>query len=72
MPRVNEWAISYRKSEKLPTHNVNTTNYVEVSFRIDKEILFNRTMCYNLGELLDVVLDDSSFYSRKCVDVGNY
>ena len=38
LPRKEEWAISERIRKKLCTHYVDTTNYVEVSFRITKDI----------------------------------
>ena len=59
LQRKEEWAISERIENPLSTHNVNTTNYVEISFRITKDNQFNRVKAYNLPDLLDIVLDDS-------------
>ena len=42
LPRKEEWAISERIENHLSKHNVNTTNYVEISFRITKDNQFNR------------------------------
>ena len=42
LQRKEEWAISERIENHLSTHNVNTTNYVEISFRITKGNQFNR------------------------------
>ena len=50
---------------------MNTTNYAEVSFRITKENQFNRIKAYNLTGLLDIILDESDYYVRRCIDIGN-
>ena len=71
LPRKEEWAISVRIRKKLCTHNVDTTNYVEVSFRITKDNQFNRVKAYNLADLLDIVLDNSIYYVQRCIDIGN-
>ena len=68
--RKEEWAISERIENNLSTHNVNTTNYVEISFRITKDNQFNRVKAYNLPDLLDIVLDDSVYYVER-IDIGN-
>ena len=41
--RKEKWAMHVRNMLKLPTHAVNTSNFVESSFRILKEFVFNRT-----------------------------
>ena len=64
-------AISVRNEEKLPTHSTNTSNYIEASFRITKDRQFNRTKAFDLVELLDVVLDDSVYYRKRLLDIGN-
>ena len=69
--RKKSWAICVRNDEKLPTHSTNTSNYIESSFRITKDRQFNRTKAFNLAELLDVVLDDSSYYKKRLLDIGN-
>lgn len=69
--RKESWAIFVRNEEKLPTHSTNTSNYIEASFRITKDRQFNRTKAFNLAELLDVVLDDSEYYKKRLLDIGN-
>ena len=64
LPRNKEWAIKGRYEKKLPTHNQNTTNYVEYSFRMMKDVQFNRLKAYNLTDLVDICLDKSTLYSR--------
>ena len=71
LPRKDEWSLVYRYKNKLTTHNVNTSNYAEVSFRLTKENQFNRVKAYNLPDLLDIILDDSVYYVNRCIDVGN-
>ena len=71
LPRKDEWSLAYRYENQLTTHNVNTTNYAEVSFRLTKEGQFNRIKAYNFPDLLDIVLDDSIYYVNRCIDVGN-
>ena len=61
LPKKEEWAISERIRKKLCAHNVDTTNYIEVSFRITKGNQFNRVEAYNLADLLDIVLDNSIY-----------
>ena len=69
--RKDDWAICVRNYEKLPTHSTNTSNYVEASFRLTKDGQFNRTKAYNLSDLLDILLDDSVYYKKRLIDVGN-
>ena len=45
--------------------------YIEASFRLTNDGQFNITKAYNLSDLLDVVLDDSVFYKKKLLDIGN-
>ena len=71
LPRQKEWAIKERINKKLPTHGQNTTNYVEYSFRVTKDIQFSRLKAYNLVDLVDICLDDSKLNSRRCVDVSH-
>jgi hypothetical protein len=71
LPRHAEWSMRERFENKLPTHNQNTSNYVEYSFRMTKDIQFNRLKAYNLADLLDICLDDSVLYSRRCLDVSH-
>ena len=69
--RKDTWAISVRNDKKLPTHSTNTSNYIETSFRITKDGQFNRTKAFNLVDLLDILLDDSSYYAKRLLDIGN-
>ena len=49
LPRKDIWSLLYRIKEKLPTSSVNTTNYVESSFRWTKESQFNRQSLQSSG-----------------------
>ena len=71
LPRKDQWSLLYRVKERLPTSSVNTTNYVESSFRWTKETQFNRHRAYNLMDLLKIVMDDSQYHARRCIDMGN-
>ena len=70
-PRKDVWAISVRNDERLPTHSTNTSNFIEASFRLTKDGQFNRTKAYNLPDLLDIILDDSIYYQKRLLDIGN-
>ena len=48
--RIKAWAHYVRHEENLPTHNDNTNNYVESSFRETKDNQFERTKCFNLPD----------------------
>ena len=69
--RKNAWAISVRNDKKFPTHSTNMSNYIEASFRITKDGQFNRTKAFNLVDLLDILLDDSVYYKKRLLDIGN-
>ena len=70
--RCEHWASYFRKEQALSTHNVNTNNHIESSFRIMKDQLFNRNKCFNLPDLVDFLLnDESSYYRLKLIDIGN-
>ena len=69
--RIRAWAHYIRIEEKLPTHNDNTNNYVESSFRETKDNQFDRTKCFNLPDLLSTLLDHSEYYKMKLADLGN-
>ena len=36
-----------------------------------KDGQFNRTKAYNLPDLLDILLDDSVYYKKRLLDIGN-
>ena len=68
--RAEKWA-RYKRAH-LPTHGNDTTNYIECSFRILKDKVFNRTKAYNLPDLLLVFIkEDSKYFRDKCIDLGN-
>ena len=69
--RIRAWAHYIRIEEKLPTHNDNTNNYVESSFRETKDNQFERTKCFNLPDLLRTLMDHSESYKTKLADLGN-
>ena len=71
LPRKDTWSLLYRIQERLPTSSVNTTNYVESSFRWTKESQFNKHRAYNLPDLLRIVMDNSQYHARRCIDVAN-
>ena len=71
LPRKQKWALTTRIENKLSAHNVNTTNFDDISFRIAKENQFNRIKAYNLADLLDIILDDSIYYGQRCINIGN-
>ena len=71
LPRYKEWSLKERIENSLPNHNQNTTNYVEYSFRMTKDVQFSCLRVYNLVDLLSVCLDDSKFYTRRCTDVSH-
>ena len=71
LPRKDKWSLLYRIHEKLPTSSVNTTNYVESSFRWTKESQFNRHRAYNLLDLLRIVMDNCQYHARRCIDMAN-
>ena len=72
LDRTESWSMHFRKEKNLPTHNVNTNNHIESSFRIMKDKIFNRSKCHNLPDLTEFLLnDESSFYASKLIDIGN-
>ena len=54
----------------MKTHSVDYNNYVESSFRETRDHQFNRTKCFNIPELLSVVMDHSERYKHKLIDLG--
>ena len=52
LPRSKEWSLQHRVEARLPTNNVNVSNYVETSFRVTKELKFNRHRAHNLAEMV--------------------
>ena len=61
-----------RNDLKLPTNNNQTNNLCESSFRVLKDILFKGLCCFNLPDLIGMLLiDDHSYFKSKLIDVGN-
>ena len=71
LPKIKSWSLANRISMGLPTSHNNTNNLVESSFRYTKDIQFNRIKAFNLPDLLTTLLDNSQFYSEKCIDAAN-
>ena len=70
--RIEKWALFYRLENGLTTHGNDNNNFCESSFRILKDVTFNRTKAYNICELIEILLsDDSSYYRQKLVQIGN-
>ena len=71
LPRSNEWSLLHRVKEQLPTNAVNTSNHVESSYRVTKDLKFNRIRAYNLVEMVQIECDDSNHYAKRCIDMAN-
>ena len=56
----------------MPLHGANTSNFVEASFRIFKDVTMNRVKAFNLCAFVQIILeDDASYYKDKLVHIGN-
>ena len=64
MQKKEKWLLCYRNS--LPLRGNNTTNYVEVIFKVLKDTVLDRTMAFNLTQLVDFILSrfDNYIYQR--------
>ena len=72
LQRHELWALFFRMKENMSTHGNNTNNFVEASFRVLKEHIFQRRKSYNLVELIDrLIAAGSTFYKQKFIDIGN-
>ena len=58
-----DWAFAYRSG--LPLRGSNTTNYIEVAFRILKDCVFDRVMAYTLPQLIDFIVTGYAAYMEK-------
>lgn len=58
-----DWASAYRPG--LPLRGSNTTNYVEVAFRILKDCVFDRVMAFTLPQLVDFIVTRYEAYMEK-------
>ena len=67
MKTMDEWSLLFQIESQLPTNNVNTSNYAEVSFRVTKDLKFNRHRASNQLELLTIECDDSAYYTQCCI-----
>ncbi|XP_050498792.1 uncharacterized protein LOC126879645 [Diabrotica virgifera virgifera] len=69
--RKKETWISYYRNA-LPLRGNNTTNYIEIVFRILKDCILNRTMAFNLTQLVDFILTRYELYlKQRLTDFGN-
>ena len=70
--RIEKWALFVRNQEEMETHNMNTNNMTETTFKIFKEFILHRRKCYNLPDLVQVILKTgTNFYRLKLTDIGN-
>ena len=58
-----DWALAFRSG--LPLRGSNTTNYIEVAFRILKDCVFDRVMAYSLPQLVDFIVVRYEAYMEK-------
>ena len=62
LPRKEKWCMHVRNDLKLPTNNNQTNNLCESSFRILKDIVFQRIRCFNLPDLTEMLLSPILYY----------
>lgn len=68
LARKELWCLFYRKN--LMTRGTNTNNYVEIMFRLFKDIPLERTKAYSLTQLVDFITSSfSSYYKQRILDV---
>lgn len=66
--RKESWCLFYRKT--LITRGSNTNNYVEVMFRLFKDIPLQRTKAYSVTQLTDFIITSfCSYYRQRILDV---
>jgi len=58
-----DWATAFRTS--LPLRGSNTTDYIEVAFRILKDCVFDRVMAFSLCQLVDFIVTRYEAYMEK-------
>ena len=58
-----DWGTCFRSN--LLIRGTNTTNYVEVMFRILKECILKRVMAFNLSQFIDFILTRFEMYFQK-------
>jgi len=65
-----DWAQCFRQN--LPVRGSNTTNYVEIVFRVLKDNIFERTQAFNLTQLVDFILTRYETYAmQRLIDFAN-
>ena len=65
-----DWALAVRSG--LPLRGSNTTNYVEVAFRILKDCIFDRVMAFTLPQLIDfIVVRYEAYIEKRLVDFSS-
>lgn len=65
--QTDAWCLYYRQS--LIIRGADTNNYVEVMFRLIKDISLERTKAYNLTQLTDFVVSSfDSYYKQRLFD----
>ena len=70
--RIDKWALYVRTEGEMETHDMNTNNMTETTFRIFKDFILQRHKCYNLPDLVQVILNTgTNFYRLKLTDIGN-
>ena len=57
------WALAFRAG--IPLRGSNTTNYIEVAFRILKDCIFDRVMAFSLVQLVDFLVTRYEGYMEK-------
>ena len=66
----NEWASCFRLG--FPVRGSNTTNYVEVVFKVLKDCIFDRVLAYNVTQLVDfLVTRYEQYMERRLLDFAN-
>lgn len=63
MGKKESWGSFYRRS--LSIRGNNTTNYVEVVFRVLKDCILDRVMAFNLTQLVDFIITRYELYMKQ-------
>jgi len=65
-----DWALAFRTG--LPLRGSNTTNYIEVAFRVIKDCILDRVMAFSLPQLLDfLVTRYEAYMEKRLIDFSN-
>lgn len=68
MERADTSCLLYR--QHLPLRGTDTNNYIEVIFRLLKDIPLERTKAFNLPQLCDFITTNfESYYKQRILDV---